>query len=499
MIRRLPPSVALLVGAFVLLLGPATRASAPVAERGDLAGVRRARDRSGTGGVTEGYVAAPVGLGRHRRRSPIRRTAPVITSGAISLSASAVGSATALATASAQVNGLSLFGGELTVAAGRREGDGTRGRDERDRRLHRHRGHGPRRTALSASLLGDWGTVAVGSGSGQSATASDSRGWHGSVTALDVRLTADHGGLPAGTRDPGRLRQLRTSRAAVAPEPDVQDNEPRSVAGALQREERLGTAQRAEARHGRRGRSSTPHPKEPPISEIPNVHPQLTAGRYVFPVYGAVVLRRHVRRAARRRVAGTTATTSSPRSARRSSPSPTAPSSPSAGTTSAAGASGCATAQGNEFYYAHLSAYSPLARERRAACAPATVLGFVGNTGDAEGTPYHLHFEIHPVALLYLGYDGAVNPTPYLDAWQRLQDIRFSAAGRLAAGRSSALTPSRAPEPGAILLQVSDISSASGLDPARCGARSRRRRPGRRRARRRRLRRPAGERGRRRI
>ena len=81
------------------------------------------------------------------------------------------------------------------------------------------------------------------------------------------------------------------------------------------------------------------------------------------------------------------------------------------------------------------------------------MLGFVGNTGDAEGTPYHLHFEIHPVALLGLGYDGAVNPTPYLDAWQRLQDIRFSAAGAWLPGLVR-LTASRAPEPGAILLQI---------------------------------------------
>jgi hypothetical protein len=118
---------------------------------------------------------------------------------------------------------------------------------------------------------------------------------------------------------------------------------------------------------------------------------------------------------------------------------------------------------GNEFYYAHLSAYSPYALNN-AQVRAGTVLGFVGDTGDAEGTPYHLHFEIHPVQLLGLGYDGVVNPTPYLDAWLRLQDIRFSSAGAWLPGLVR-LTSARAPEPGAILLQISDISSASGLDP----------------------------------
>ena len=117
--------------------------------------------------------------------------------------------------------------------------------------------------------------------------------------------------------------------------------------------------------------------------------------------------------------------------------------------------------QGNEFYYAHLSAFSTLAVDG-AHVRAGTVLGFVGNTGDAEGTPYHLHFEVHPVALLFLGYDGAVDPTAYLDAWRHLQDIRIAPA----VWAPTVAPTSRAPIPGAILLQASDISTANGLEPA---------------------------------
>ncbi|MGZ4309995.1 MAG: M23 family metallopeptidase, partial [Gaiellaceae bacterium] len=91
------------------------------------------------------------------------------------------------------------------------------------------------------------------------------------------------------------------------------------------------------------------------------------------------------------------------------------------------------------------------------------VLGFMGNTGDAEWTPYHLHFEIHPVSMLFIGYDGAVDPQTYLEAWQKLEDVNFPVGGAWAPlihGHGGA------PEPGAILLQVSDISQADGLDPA---------------------------------
>jgi murein DD-endopeptidase MepM/ murein hydrolase activator NlpD len=78
---------------------------------------------------------------------------------------------------------------------------------------------------------------------------------------------------------------------------------------------------------------------------------------------------------------------------------------------------------GNEFYYAHLSAYSAHARNGEPVRA-GSVLGHVGKSGDAELTPPHLHFEIHPAALLGLGYDGAVDPTSYLRSWRRSSSHR---------------------------------------------------------------------------
>jgi len=116
---------------------------------------------------------------------------------------------------------------------------------------------------------------------------------------------------------------------------------------------------------------------------------------------------------------------------------------------------------GNEFYYAHLSAYSPLAVEGTRVRA-GDVVGFVGDTGDAEGGSPHLHFEIHPAAMSSLGYDGVVAPYPILVAWRRAEDISF-AAGRIYAPRG----PGGAvlPPPGAVLLQADDIASTSGLVP----------------------------------
>src|SRR5262249_13281354 len=115
---------------------------------------------------------------------------------------------------------------------------------------------------------------------------------------------------------------------------------------------------------------------------------------------------------------------------------------------------------GNEFYFAHLSALATRTADGLPVQA-GDVIGFVGNTGDARGTPYHLHFEIHPVAMLYLGYHGAVDPTTYLQAWARLTDVPITGVVGWAPPLGG-----HVPKAGAILLQSSDISTASGLDPA---------------------------------
>jgi murein DD-endopeptidase MepM/ murein hydrolase activator NlpD len=81
-------------------------------------------------------------------------------------------------------------------------------------------------------------------------------------------------------------------------------------------------------------------------------------------------------------------------------------------------------AAGNAFYYAHLSGYTRLARDN-GRVRRGDVLGFVGNTGDAFTTDAHLHFEVHPNATLYLGYDGAVDPTTYLRAWPLTRHVHL--------------------------------------------------------------------------
>lgn len=68
---------------------------------------------------------------------------------------------------------------------------------------------------------------------------------------------------------------------------------------------------------------------------------------------------------------------------------------------------------GTAYYYAHLSAYAPVAFDGSRVRA-GEVVGYVGNTGQAATTPPHLHFEVHPG-----GIDAdPVDPYALLRAWE---------------------------------------------------------------------------------
>jgi murein DD-endopeptidase MepM/ murein hydrolase activator NlpD len=68
-------------------------------------------------------------------------------------------------------------------------------------------------------------------------------------------------------------------------------------------------------------------------------------------------------------------------------------------------------AGGRVYYYAHLSKFAEQLRAGDEVTTQ-TVLGYVGNTGNARTTPSHLHFGVY-------GPSGALNPLPLLRAPDR--------------------------------------------------------------------------------
>jgi murein DD-endopeptidase MepM/ murein hydrolase activator NlpD len=298
--------------------------------------------------------------------------------------------------------------------------------------------------------LGDYGSVITLQSGTTSLDAGSSKGARGFVTVLHLRLSAEHNGLPAGTEVMVGYAEASAKTAAAAPPPVKKPKHHAKTVKPKTKKKQV------------RGPGVGPEQPSLTVRPPPDVTPRLTAGRYVFPVYGASSFG-DTFGAFRGDVSGgwhhgedIFAALGTPLLA------------VSDGTIFSVGWNSLGGWRlwlrdhaGNEFYYAHLSAYSPYAVNGRSVKA-GTVVGFMGNSGDAETTPYHLHFEIHPVGLLYQGYDGAVRPYPYLLAWKHLKDIQFSGVAGWAPGFAAT---SSAPKPGAILLSSSDISTADGLDP----------------------------------
>ncbi len=76
---------------------------------------------------------------------------------------------------------------------------------------------------------------------------------------------------------------------------------------------------------------------------------------------------------------------------------------------------------GADWYYAHLDGFAPGLYNGQIVEA-GELLGYVGNTGNAVGTPPHLHLEIHPNG------GAAVNPYPLLKVVSDL-DLKSAVAG----------------------------------------------------------------------
>jgi murein DD-endopeptidase MepM/ murein hydrolase activator NlpD len=386
-----------------------------------------------------------------------------VTTGPLNASASSDSGTSGTAAATSEVQSLSVFGGEISASSVKGAARGsTRGRSAG--------GDFSGATISGLTVLGsaasvapngrvglaDWGyLVTLEQGTDTSSGAGGTQGFHGFVAALSIHLTAPHGGLPAGSEiQVGYAEASVQASVAPAPKPIVP-----------------GPAKKPQRQPGTRKTSTTPVAPEPttrarssspPLRSAFGLQPELTAGGYVFPVYGPSSFTDSYG-AFRGDVAGNW----------HHGDDVFAP----LGAPLLACADGIVFSvgwndvggnrlwlrdeQGNEFYYAHLSAFTPLAKNGRHVKA-GEMLGFVGNSGDAQGTPPHVHFEVHPYSLLFMGYDGAVNPTPYLQAWKHLQDVRFT---NVAAWLAKTGISDPAPRPAAILLQVSDISEASGLDP----------------------------------
>ena len=71
---------------------------------------------------------------------------------------------------------------------------------------------------------------------------------------------------------------------------------------------------------------------------------------------------------------------------------------------------------GRVYYYAHLDGYNPSLEEGDYVTTK-TVLGYVGTTGNAKGTPPHLHFGVYATG-------GAINPLPLLADRQTTNPVR---------------------------------------------------------------------------
>jgi murein DD-endopeptidase MepM/ murein hydrolase activator NlpD len=116
---------------------------------------------------------------------------------------------------------------------------------------------------------------------------------------------------------------------------------------------------------------------------------------------------------------------------------------------------------GTFVYMAHMSAYAP-GKATGQPVHQGEVVGFVGNTGDAQGGATHCHFELHPLG------GQAAPPKPTVDGW--LAEATAAAPALIAATRQ-ARNPAAPAAVGASVTAVPEGSTlpvevSAAVDPA---------------------------------
>jgi len=306
----------------------------------------------------------------------------------------------AVSSAGADVSEVSIFDGLVTADRVEVTADASRGRTRTGGTVVALRVDGRRVESgrgASHDLAGQ-GTLAV-------LTTKDD-----GITGLDARLTKDYRGHPAGSRV---IVGFARASARDGSAPAARDRPASERRRATPRRERP-------ERRRRQRRRPTAEEREAERRAAPRLDVLPTGGGYAFPVYGDETTysddwgapRQHTGQHEGNDIfapAGTPVVAVTDGRLYR------------VGTRRIPGNRlWLRNSRGDTFFYAHLSAFSEAARNG-ADVRAGQVLGFVGSTGDAEQTPPHLHFEVHPL-------DGeAVNPYPFLRAWQERRDVPAAA------------------------------------------------------------------------
>jgi hypothetical protein len=364
----------------------------------------------------------------------------VLVSGAANAAAAETTARGAVAVrASASVENVSFFDGEITVAAVGIEAEAHAGRTGASGSVSlasvsdlQALGH-----PLKArrATVGGWGVLTVAKRFPLSPRPGSGASYANSAAALDLTLIRDHDGLPAGSEIE---LAVVTAQAGHLPLPESAPPAPVSN-GPLPGDR----PQLLPAASG-------------PLVGVPQaITPPLGAGSYVFPVFGTVRYRDTFGELA----AGSDYLHGVTVFGQLGQPIV-------AVTDGVLYAVGWNRTDGNrlwlrdgsgdEFYYGHLSAFAAPTGDGTHVAA-GEVIGFMGDTGTTIGGGAQLNFEVHPVSLLFLGSQGAVDPGPYLASWEKLRSIALGAGPAWAPSIHSTVP---APQPGAYLVSSADIATA---------------------------------------